>query len=197
MSTERVLVHKSIKDDFAEAFKKAVGQVFGDDKPAPVLITSAGVTKNKKLIADAVSKGANVLHGDPKVDEKHPETNETSATRMRPIIVSDVTKDMDLFYTESFGPSVSLIPVESDEEAVEIANDTDYGLSGAVFTENLARGLRVARQIETGAVHINSMSVHDEANLPHGGVKKSGWGRFNSSWGLEEFVRTKTITFQE
>lgn len=69
---------------------------------------------------------------------------------MRPIVVDGVKKDMDLFYTESFGPSVSVIEISSDEEAVEIANDTDYGLSGAVFTENLARGLRIAKQIETG-----------------------------------------------
>jgi acyl-CoA reductase-like NAD-dependent aldehyde dehydrogenase len=69
---------------------------------------------------------------------------------MRPIIVDGVNKNMDLFHTESFGPSVSVIEISSDEEAIEIANDTEYGLSGAIFTENLGRGLRIAKQIESG-----------------------------------------------
>jgi acyl-CoA reductase-like NAD-dependent aldehyde dehydrogenase len=84
---------------------------------------------------------------------------EQSAYRIRPVIVSDVKKEMDIFYTESFGPTVSLIAVDSDEEAIEIANDTDYGLSGAVFTESLGRGLKIAKEIDSGAIHINSMSV--------------------------------------
>jgi len=150
MSSERILVHKNIKPQFIEAFKGAVEGIFGGDKPAPVLVAAPGVEKNKTLVANAVKNGARVVHGDHEKDEKHPETNEASATRLRPIIVDGVTKDMDLFHTESFGPSVSIIEISSDEEAIEIANDTDYGLSGAVFTENLGRGLRVAKQIESG-----------------------------------------------
>ncbi|OAK94144.1 salicylaldehyde dehydrogenase [Phaeosphaeriaceae sp. SRC1lsM3a] len=190
MSSERILVHKSIKPQFLEAFKGAVEGIFGGDKPAPVLVNAVGVERNKKLISQAVEAGATVIYGDHKQDEKH-------NTHMRPIVVDGVKKDMDLFYTESFGPSVSVIEISSDEEAVEIANDTDYGLSGAVFTENLARGLRIAKQIETGAVHINAMTVHDEWTLPHGGAKASGFGRFNGQWGLDEFSRTKTITYKD
>ncbi len=150
MSSERILVHKDIKPQFIEAFKGAVEGIFGGDKPAPVLIGAPGVEKNKRLVADAVKNGAKVVQGDHEKDEKHPETNETSATRMRPIIVDGVNKNMDLFHTESFGPSVSVIEISSDEEAIEIANDTEYGLSGAIFTENLGRGLRIAKQIESG-----------------------------------------------
>lgn len=190
MATERILVNRSVLEPFKSALQEWVSRIFSTSEPAPVLITSAGVEKNRKLIADAKAKGASIVAGDPEVKEQ-------SEHRMRPIVVGDVTKEMDLYHTESFGPSVSLIAVDSDDEAVDIANDTDYGLSGAVFTEDLKRGLRIARQIESGAIHINSMSVHDEAGLPHGGVKKSGWGRFNADWGLEEFLRTKTITFQE
>ncbi|KAI4704570.1 hypothetical protein J4E81_001638 [Alternaria sp. BMP 2799] len=197
MSSERILVHKNIKPQFIEAFKGAVEGIFGGDKPAPILVAAPGVEKNKTLVANAVKNGAKVVHGDHEKDEKHPETNEASATRLRPIIVDGVTKDMDLFHTESFGPSVSVIEISSDEEAIEIANDTDYGLSGAVFTENLGRGLRVAKQIESGAIHINSMTVHDEWTLPHGGAKASGFGRFNGHWGIEEFLRMKTITYKE
>ncbi|KAF2201003.1 aldehyde dehydrogenase [Delitschia confertaspora ATCC 74209] len=198
MSTERILVHKSIKDDFIKAFRGAVEGIFGgSDKPAPVAVMEASIARNKHLISDAVSKGAEILHGNHELDELHPETKEVSRTRMRPIIVGGVNKDMEIYHTESFGPSVSVIEIESEEQAIEIANDTEYGLTGAVFTENLARGLRIARQIESGAIHINSMSVHDEPSLPHGGAKSSGWGRFNGQFGIEEFLRTKTITFQE
>ena len=150
MATERILVHKDIKTQFIEAFKGAAEGIFGGDKPAPILIASAGVAKNKRLISEAVKAGAKVIHGDHEKDETHPETNEVSKTRMRPIIVDGVNKDMELYHTESFGPSVSLIEISSEEEAIEIANDTEYGLSGAVFTENLGRGLRVAKQIESG-----------------------------------------------
>ncbi|EKG13100.1 hypothetical protein MPH_09776 [Macrophomina phaseolina MS6] len=194
MSTERILVHKSIVEQFRPALQRFLEKF--DSGPSPVVVQSAAVEKNRKLVADAVSKGAKVVYGDHQSEEKHPETGEISKTRLRPIVVEGVRADMDLYATESFGPSVSLIPVESEEEAVRIANDTEYGLSAAVFTKDLARGLRVARQIESGAVHINSMSVHDEPTLPHGGYKKSGWGRFNAAWGLEEFLHTKTVTFK-
>ncbi|KAJ4330473.1 hypothetical protein N0V95_010051 [Ascochyta clinopodiicola] len=197
MSSERVLVHKSIKPQFLEAFKGAVEAIFGGDKPAPITVIPAAIEKNKKLISDAVSKGAKVVHGDHQKEELHPETRKPSSTRMRPVIVDGVKKGMDIYYTESFGPSVSLIEYSTEEEAVAIANDTEYGLSGAIFTESLGRGLRIAKQIETGAVHINSMTIHDECTLPHGGAKASGWGRFNGNWGIEEFLRTKTITYQE
>ncbi|KAK0884452.1 hypothetical protein LTR87_001795 [Friedmanniomyces endolithicus] len=190
MATERILVNRKILDKFAEALKGASEKIYAAEGEAPVLVAKATVEKNHKLLADAVAKGGKVIAGD--VDPR-----EDSAYRMRPVIVSDVKKGMDLYYTESFGPSVSLIAVESDEEAIEIANDTEYGLSGAVFTQNLGRGLKIAKQIDSGAVHINSMSIHDEATLPHGGVKKSGWGRFNAQWGLEEFLKLKTVTYME
>lgn len=150
MSSERILVHKNIKPQFIQAFTEAVEGIFGGDKPAPVVVASPTIERNKRLISEAVKAGANVIHGDHEQDEMHPETNKKSDTRMRPVIVDGVTKDMDIFYTESFGPSVSVIEISSDEEAIEIANDTDYGLSGAVFTKDLGRGLRVAKQIESG-----------------------------------------------
>ncbi|KAK5122884.1 hypothetical protein LTR85_003449 [Meristemomyces frigidus] len=190
MSTERILVNRKIIDQFATALTAAADKIYSLDSDAPVLVAKPGVEKNKQLRSDAVAKGAKVVAGD--ID-----THEQSAYRIRPVIIQDVKKEMDIFYTESFGPSVSLIAVDSDEEAIEVANDTEYGLSGAVFTENLGRGLKIAREVDSGAVHINSMTVHDEGMLPHGGVKKSGWGRFNGQWGLEEFLKLKTVTYME
>lgn len=153
-----------------------------------VLVTGAGVKKNKALLKDATSKGAEVLFGD--IDAEEPQ-----AERMRPVVVQGVTKDMDLFYTESFGPTLALYEVENEDEAAKLANDTEYGLAASVFTNDLAKGLRMAKKIQSGAVHINAMSVHDEAALPHGGWKSSGWGRFGAP-GLEEWLQTKTITYQ-
>lgn len=190
MATERILVNRKVIEAFAEALKGASEKVYAPNADAPVLVAKAGVDKNHKLLSDAMSKGAKVVHGDVN-------THEQSPYRIRPVIISDVKKEMDIFYTESFGPTVSLIAVDSDEEAIEVANDTDYGLSGAVFTDSLARGLKIAKEVDSGAIHINSMSVHDEATLPHGGVKKSGWGRFNSQWGVEEFLKLKTVTYME
>ncbi|KAL6919512.1 hypothetical protein ACHAPO_003940 [Fusarium lateritium] len=189
MSTERILVHKNIKDEFEKKLSATIEQVFSSKADAPILVASAPVEKNKALIKDAIAKGASLVHGNVDAEE-------TSKTRMRPIVVRDVTSEMDIYQTESFGPTVSLIVIETEEEAIKIANDTEYGLSSAVFTSDLQRGLRIAREIETGAVHINNMSVHDESSLPHGGAKGSGYGRFGASAGLEEWTRTKNITFK-
>ena len=191
MAAERILVHKSIFEPFKEAFKGAVEAVFGGkDREAPILVNGPPVQKNKKLLKDAVSKGAKAVYGD--VDAAM-----ESQTRMRPVIIENVKEDMDIYYTESFGPTVSLFTFEEDEEAIRVANDTEYGLSAAVFTEDLRRGFCIAKQIESGAVHINSMTVHDETALPHGGAKKSGFGRFNGMEGLNEWVRTKTVTWKD
>jgi len=191
MSTERILVHKNIAPKFKEALSATVEAVFGGkDKPGLTLVTGAPVEKNKKLLNDAVAKGAKVIYGD---------LNDTtdSKTRMRPVIIGDVKEGMDIYHMESFGPTVSLYTFEDEDEAIRIANDTDYGLSSAVFTEDLRRGLSIAKRIEVGACHINSMTVHDEVALPHGGVKKSGYGRFNAELGLTEWTRTKTISWKD
>ncbi|KAK2736205.1 hypothetical protein FQN55_001737 [Onygenales sp. PD_40] len=190
MSTERIVVQRSIADEFRTHLRAAAANHLSPTEPAPLLVVPAAVTKNKNLIANATAKGASILAGDPSVEE-------SSNTRLRPVVVDNVTPDMDIYGTESFGPTVSLLVVETEEEAIRVANDTEYGLSAAVYTENLARGLRVARQIESGAVHINSMTVHDEAALPHGGVKSSGFGRFGGSSGLDEFMVTKSVTWMD
>jgi acyl-CoA reductase-like NAD-dependent aldehyde dehydrogenase len=187
MSTEKILVHKKVSQEFQQKFTAKVEAMWSGD--APILINANAVQKVKTLLEDAVGKGAKVIQGDPQAQE-------ASNTRLRPIVISNVTPQMDLFGTESFGPSVSLIDVETEEEALRLANDTEYGLTSAVFTEDLRTGLRFARGIETGAVHINNMTIHDESGLSHGGCKSSGYGRFNAAPGMEEWVRSKTITWR-
>lgn len=143
MSTERIVVQRGIADQFKQKLAETSEKLFGKDAPALVLVNSAAVARNKKLVSDAVSRGANVLFGDANA-------NESSNTSMRPIIVDGVNKEMDMFATESFGPTVSLMVADTEEEAIALANDTEYGLTSAVFTNNLFRGLRVAKQIESG-----------------------------------------------
>lgn len=145
MSTERIVVQGKIAEQFKTKLAEAAEKIFGKDAPAPVLVNAAAVTKNKKLVSDAVSHGAKVLFGDAA-------GNESIDTSMRPVIVDGVTKEMDMYATESFGPTVSLFVVETEEEAVALANDTEYGLTSALFTSNLFRGLRVAKQIDSGYV---------------------------------------------
>ncbi|EHK25176.1 uncharacterized protein TRIVIDRAFT_31969 [Trichoderma virens Gv29-8] len=189
MSTERIIIHKKIKGQFLEKLTAAVKDMFPSDGPAPILVNEMAVKRNKALVENATSKGATVIIGDIKALESR-------STELRPVVVDKVAPGMDLYKTESFGPTVSLYEIETEEEALELANDADYGLTSAVFTEDLRRGLRFAREIDCGAVHINNMTVHDEPALPHGGTKSSGFGRFNSSVGLDEWVRTKTVTFK-
>jgi acyl-CoA reductase-like NAD-dependent aldehyde dehydrogenase len=189
MSTERIIVHANV----AQAFKRALGptmnQVFGETTSL-TLVSDAPVRKNKKLLQDAIGKGASVIHG-------HASHDADLAAAMRPVVIENVTQDMEIYHNESFGPIVPLYTINSDEEAIELANDTDYGLSAAIYTEDLRWGLRLAKKIKSGAVHINGMSVHDETALPYGGFKKSAYGRFNGLEGLEEWVQTKTITWKD
>lgn len=189
MSTERILVHSSIAEEFKPLLQKKLEMVFGDPKGMP-LITSASAKKNRALLADAVGKGARVLLG-----ENGSSPTADVDTYIKPTILADVSPDMDLFNKESFGPSVSLYTYETESEAIELANNTEYGLSAAVFSKDLRKALRVADALESGAVHINTMTVHDEFALPHGGVKKSGYGRFNGTEGIREFLYTKTVTW--
>lgn len=136
-------MQRSIADKFRKVLAETAEKVFGKAAPAPVLVASAAVDKNKKLVNDALSKGANVAFG----DANGTEANNAS---MRPLVVDNVNKGMDIYSTESFGPTVSLITVDSEDDAVAVANDTEYGLTSSVFTDNLFRGLRVAKQIESG-----------------------------------------------
>lgn len=190
MSTELILVHKSVSSKFSSAFREATDRLFAQNDTTAYLATESAVEKNKNLVKDAVAKGAQILHGSS-------DASAATKTSMRPVTLGAVTKDMEIYATESFGPLVSFVEFETEQEAIDYANDTEYGLTAAVFTSDLQRGLRLAKTIQSGAVHINGMTPHDESALPHGGVKHSGWGRFNAEEGLSEWVQSKTITWKD
>ncbi|TVY42944.1 Vanillin dehydrogenase [Lachnellula occidentalis] len=244
MSTERIIVHEDVMAEFEKAFVSAVKEMgFDGDK---VLINRASVVKNQGLVADAVAKGARLVHGSSStsIPDQEQNTSAPPSTSLSPHILLNPSPTSLIHTTESFGPTVSLYTTTSETSALSLANDTEYGLSAAIFTQDLRRGLRMAAGIESGAVHINGMTVHDETALPHGGMflsflpffvftlplyhtpflllllpppqsssmlippqtpnltqppppgmKNSGYGRFGSA-GLEEWVRTKTVTFK-
>ena len=116
---------------------------------------------------------------------------------MKPTLVTDVRPDMRIWREESFGPVKSIMRVSGVDAAITAANDTEYGLAAAVFGRDSARALEVAARIESGICHVNGPTVHDEAQMPFGGVKASGWGRFGGLAGVHEFTDLRWITVQE
>ncbi len=190
MSTERVIIERGVADAFAAKLAKRVAALpVGDPNKGEVVlgsvVGSATVERVQRLVGEAQKQGAKVLAGG-KVD----------GTIMHGIVVDHVTPAMALFREESFGPQVSITRVDSVDEAVRLANDTEYGLSAAVFTRDLARGLEVARKIESWICHINGPTVHDEAQMPFGGVKGSGYGRFGGKAAIDAFTELRWITVQ-
>ena len=190
MSTERVIVHEKVGDEFATKLAKRVaGLPTGDPRKGDYVLGAVvgkpTVDRVLKLVQEATAKGAKVLCG-----------GESDGTIMKGVVVDKVTPDMALFREESFGPQVSITRVKSAEEAVQLANDTEYGLSAALFTRDIARGIELAKRIESGICHINGPTVHDEAQMPFGGVKASGYGRFGGKAGVDEFTELRWITIQ-
>jgi vanillin dehydrogenase len=190
MSTERVIIERDIADAFASKLVKRVAALpVGNPNEGEFVIGSVvgpgTVERVKRLVAEAEKRGAKLLVG-----------GSADGTIMHGIVVDHVTPEMALFREESFGPQVSITRVDSVDEAVRLANDTDYGLSAAVFTRDLARGLAIARRIESGICHVNGPTVHDEAQMPFGGVKASGHGRFGGRAGIDAFTELRWITVQ-
>ena len=190
MATERIVVDESVADAFVEKLgKKAASLSCGDprekDAALGCMVSGEAASRNGELIEDARRKGAKIVAG-----------GTVEGTVMQPTVVDCVTTEMRLYAEESFGPVVTVVRVGSIEEAVRVANDTEYGLSAAVFGRDIGRALSVARQIESGICHINAATVHDEAQMPFGGVKASGYGRFGGRAAINEFTDLRWITVQ-
>ncbi|KOS47716.1 hypothetical protein ACN38_g1352 [Penicillium nordicum] len=191
MATDRILVHTSILPSFTDALQKALAAGAAASALPPTLVNTASKTRVEALIANAVSAGAHFISGSTD------SVPTDSGVRMAPAVLGGVKEDMALWQEESFASVAACMPFDSEDEAIRLANGSGYGLSASIFTEDLRRGLAMARRIQSGAVHINSMTIHDEPALPHGGVKNSGWGRFNTEEGLNEFLVTKSVTWMD
>lgn len=190
MSTERVIVVDAVYDAFLEKFSaKAKTLVAGDPRegkcPLGAVVDAKTTEKLAELVADAESKGATVISA-----------GEASGVLVPARIVEGVTPEMRLYSEESFGPVVAVIRAKDEADAIRLANDSEYGLSASVFTGDAARGLRVARRIRSGICHVNGATVHDEAQMPFGGVGASGYGRFGGKAGIAEFTELRWITVE-
>ena len=190
MAGSRIIVHEKIYDDFVSKFTDKVKFLqVGDPTDACTVIGPLIERKQCEfiddLVLDAKKKGARVLTGG---------TSENNF--YMPTTVADVTPDMKIFSTEAFGPVAAIIKARDLDEAIELANSTDYGLSATVITQNVANYLRCAEEIETGMLHVNGPSLQDEAHIPFGGVKMSRLGREGGHFSIEEMTELKWITVE-
>lgn len=190
MSTERIIVDEAIADTFvAKLAAKAASLPLGDPRKGPAVLGSvvdmSTVERCNHLIDDALAKGAKLLCG-----------GKATSTLMPATLLDHVTTDMLIYSEESFGPVKGIVRVRGDDAAIACANDNAYGLSSAVFSRDVARAMNVARRIESGICHINGPTVHDEAQMPFGGVKASGFGRFGGRAGVAEFTELRWMTVQ-
>jgi benzaldehyde dehydrogenase (NAD) len=190
MSTERIIVDQRIAGSFVEQFAaKAESLPLGDPRLGPSVLgavaDSRALERCNQLIDDAIAHGARLVTG-----------GRSQSPLMPATVLDGITPQMRLYHEESFGPVKGIIHVDGEEQAIACANDSPYGLSAAVFSRDSARAWRVAQRLHTGICHINGPTVHDEAQMPFGGVKDSGYGRFGGQAGIDEFTDLRWITLQ-
>jgi benzaldehyde dehydrogenase (NAD) len=190
LSTERIIINRNVAEEFTEKLRERASSLTLGDPREPgtqigPLVNELALGRVTELVQDAVSKGANVVCG-----------GKAQGRCFEPTVLTDVTPQMRIYHEESFGPLVAIIPVDDTEQAIRVANDSEYGLSSAVFSANVDAAQDVARRLETGVCHINDATVNDEPQMPLGGSKASGWGRFGGTAALEEFTELRWISTQ-
>ena len=190
MSTERIIVDEKIADEFVQKLTAKVRNLpLGDPRQGPVVLGSVvdmnTVQRCNDLIDDALAKGAKLLCGGKAENTLVPAT-----------LLDHVTPDMRIYRDESFGPVKGIVRVSGVQAAIDCANDNEYGLAAAVFGRDSGRAFEVAKRIESGICHVNGPTVHDEAQMPFGGVKGSGYGRFGGKAGIDAFTELRWITLQ-
>ncbi len=187
MSTEWIIVVRQVADDFvrrleARARHLSAGQMSGGATALGRMISPEAAERVRGLVEDAVSKGARLLVG-----------GAVDGAVMQPALLDGISSNMRVFHEETFGPLASVMRVHDAEEAVSIANDSDFGLNAAVFTRDLARAHAIADRLEYGVVQINGPTVHDDPAMPFGGMKLSGYGRFGGDSMIHEFTELRWI----
>ncbi|MCM3598397.1 aldehyde dehydrogenase family protein [Metabacillus idriensis] len=191
MALNRIIVEESVHEEFVGLFKEKVSMLqAGDPSDAKTavgpLINHDQIERIQEDLEESLEAGAEKIYGG-KID----------GNVMHPIILTNVTNDMPIAKNEIFGPVAPILKARDEAEAIKLANGSPYGLSGSVFTKDLHRGVAVAKQIETGMIHVNDQSVNDEAHVAFGGEKDSGLGRFGGEWALDKFTTVKWIGVQE
>ncbi|MDR3471393.1 MAG: aldehyde dehydrogenase [Devosia sp.] len=190
MSTERIVVDERIADVFvakfaARANSLSVGDPSNSNAVLGAMIDPAAAARVHELVLEAREMGAEIIAG-----------GETSGALMAATVVDRVTPRMRIYHEETFGPVTTVVRAADEDDAVRIANDTEFGLSSAVFSRDIARALAVAARIDSGICHINSPTVEDEPQMPFGGTKDSGYGRFGGTAGIAEFTVLRWVSIQ-
>jgi succinate-semialdehyde dehydrogenase/glutarate-semialdehyde dehydrogenase len=185
----RFYVHKKVQDEFVEKFAKAIevikvgnGMVPGNTQGP--LIEQAALDKVERHVVDAISKGAKLIAGG--------KPSPLGGTFYEPTILSNVTNDMLITYEETFGPVAPIIPFESDEEAIRLANNSQFGLASYFYSRDIGRIWKAAEALEYGIVGVNSGIISNEVG-PFGGIKQSGLGREGSAYGMDEYLELKYV----
>ncbi|RYE90638.1 MAG: aldehyde dehydrogenase family protein, partial [Oxalobacteraceae bacterium] len=191
MSTERFVVDEKVADAFIAKFAARAKELVVKD-PRDVadcvigpMVSPASGGRLNHMLQDALSKGAAIVAG-----------GEADGASMPATIVDHVKPGMVIYDEETFGPVTTVVRVNGDEEAIRVANDTEYGLSSAVFSGNISRAMNVASRLQFGCVHVNGATVQNEAQAPYGGMKNSGYGRFDGRAVIDEFTEIKWITLE-
>lgn len=189
IAAKRFILHKDIADNFIDLIKKELDNwIIGDPllentKVGP--LARPDLLEDLKIqIEDAIDKGAALLMGGKAIERK--------GNYFEPTIIKDITPQMKIYHEETFGPVFSIFIVDNEEEAIQLTNSSEFGLGGSIWTRDDAKGVALARRVESGAVFVNGMTKSDP-RLPFGGIKKSGYGRELSHYGIKEFVNMKTI----
>ncbi len=192
MSADRVIVHRSLADDFIEALAAKASALPAGDPSSPdtvigPLIHERAAARVEQLVSHALGEGASLRAGSSKAD----------GALFPATVLADVTSSLPIWHEEVFGPVSAVVTVDSEDEAVALANDTRYGLTAGIITGDAARGFSVASRIRTGIAHVNDQSVDDEPQAPFGGVGDSGYGRFGGRAGIDSFTELRWITIQQ
>jgi succinate-semialdehyde dehydrogenase / glutarate-semialdehyde dehydrogenase len=188
-AAKRFIVVEKLADKFLEKFKIALaalkpGDPMDEKTTLGPLSTESALVDLLKQVDGAISKGAKLVMGGKRIDRP--------GSYMEPTILTDIKPENPAFRDEFFGPVALFFRVKDEDEAIALANDSDFGLGGSVFTKDVARGKRVASRVETGMMFINNISWSD-AELPFGGIKNSGYGRELGDMGIQEFVNKKLV----
>ncbi|PQZ93112.1 MULTISPECIES: aldehyde dehydrogenase [Pseudomonas] len=191
MSTERFVVDEAVADTFVAKFAE---RIRGLEQGSPVtnpasvvgpMIAHGSVQRINQMLDDAIGKGAEIVAG-----------GLAEQAQMAPTLVDRVTSAMEIYDEETFGPVTTVVRVKGAEQALEVANDTAFGLSSAIFSRNVSLALDLASRLDAGCVHINGATVQNEPQAPYGGMKNSGYGRFDGSAVIEEFTEVKWVTVE-
>jgi acyl-CoA reductase-like NAD-dependent aldehyde dehydrogenase len=190
IGSSRFYVERPIYDEFVKRFAMIAGKIGMGDLRDPNTVIAPIISERQRArvrdhIADAVAKGAKIAAG-----------GEWVGNRCQPTLLTDVSEDMTVCRSETFGPVTAIYPIDSYEEGLEKANDTEYGLSSAIFTKNIDRAFHFAKNIGAGMCHINGPTIHDEAHVPFGGNGESGVGREGTDADMEAMTELKWVTVQ-